>query len=474
VSPWRAVSSIVVLTGLLGLVAGCGARWSNAQHAAVLARAAGAGTSANGGSAPGASARGAATTIPGAAVGGVPGVVGSSAAASASGPSAASGAAPGAATGGSAAALPCSAPSNAPGVTNTTITVGNIATLTGPVPGLGASGQGATQAYVAYLNANGGVCGRKVVLKTADDADDNGQYRSILNAMAPHILGLTGISGGGDAGGADIVAQQNIPTIVDAFSTPMKSASPDYPVNPPYGDESHSIGKYKWYYQQGVRTAALVYIDVAQSADQVTLNDKPLMQAAGIKVVSEQALPLSTLNYDSAARTVANSHADYLFFLGGYEENSSMATSMAGTGYHLKYAEYYTTYGTNFIDLAGSAAEGTVSWSYSLPVEDGGTNPEQAKFLQWMAQVAPNAPLDVFADQAWVATHAFFMALQQLPGPISRDALLKQFRTYTSFDADGFYGRIDLGQKINIGCYIGMQVVGGHWKRMVPAQGFLC
>src|SRR5262249_17384039 len=161
-----------------------------------------------------------------------------------------------------------------------------------------------------------------------------------------------------------------------------------------------------------------------QSRDQIVNTEEPLIRAAGINIVSEQALPLSTLNYDSAARGVANSKADYMLFLGGYEQNSSMATSMAGTGYKLKFGDYYTTYGQKFIDQAGSAAEGAISFSFALPVEDGGANPEQAKFLQWMRQVSPDVAMDVFAFEAWASSKAFFDTLQQLVGPISRQALI--------------------------------------------------
>jgi ABC-type branched-subunit amino acid transport system substrate-binding protein len=163
-----------------------------------------------------------------------------------------------------------------------------------------------------------------------------------------------------------------------------------------------------------------------------------------------------------------------MLFLGGYEQNSSMATSMAGTGYKLKFADYYTTYGTKFIDQAGSAAEGAISFSFALPVEDGGANPEQAKFLQWMRQVSPDAAMDVFAFEAWASSKAFFDALQQLPGPISRDALVNQLHTFTSYDAGGMFGRIDLANENNFGCEVGMQVVNGKWQRLVPDQGFLC
>ena len=467
----RGGAAVIVASCMIVLASGCGARWSNAQRQAVLARAQGSGsggtaarssTASNGGS-------GATTTLPGATSGG--------ANAGTAGGGTADAGANGAAGGGADAAagpLPCAAHSDAPGVTDDTITVGNISTLSGPIPGLGASAVGATRSYIAYLNANGGVCGRKVELKSADDGEDNGTYRSVLTQMEPSVLGLVGQDGGGDAGGADIYTAKNIPVVSTAFSTQAQDSPTFFDVNPPYRDTSQSSGKYRWLKSQGANTVALVYIAVDQSRDQIVNTEEPLIRAAGMNIVSEQALPLSTLNYDSAARGVANSHADYMLFLGGYEQNSSMATSMAGTGYKLKFADYYTTYGTKFIDQAGSAAEGAISFSFALPVEDGGANPEQAKFLQWMQQTAPDAAMDVFAFEAWAADKAFFDALQQLPGSISRQALIDELHTFNNYDAGGFYGRIDLGNENDFGCEVGMQVVNGKWQRLVPDQGFLC
>ena len=91
-----------------------------------------------------------------------------------------------------------------------------------------------------------------------------------------------------------------------------------------------------------------------------------------------------------------------------------------------------------------------------------------------MRQVSPDVAMDVFAFEAWAASKAFFDTLQQLPGPISRQALIDQLHTVTSYDAGGMYGRIDLGNENDFGCEVGMHVVGGAWQRLVPDQGFLC
>jgi ABC-type branched-subunit amino acid transport system substrate-binding protein len=147
---------------------------------------------------------------------------------------------------------------------------------------------------------------------------------------------------------------------------------------------------------------------------------------------------------------------------------------MADTGYQLKSAEYVTAYGPSFLELAGAAAEGAVSWIRSLPNEEAGSNAEQDAFLQWMAQIAPDAQPDTFAADAWAGAKALVDAMEALPGPITRDALIAQLRSMNQYDAGGFIGQIQLGSKLNNGCFVAMKVVNGAWTRMAPASGFLC
>lgn len=65
---------------------------------------------------------------------------------------------------------PGSSASNEPGVTATTITIGSTDPLTGPAaPGYSEIAP-AAQAYFNYVNANGGIDGRKITLKYLDDA----------------------------------------------------------------------------------------------------------------------------------------------------------------------------------------------------------------------------------------------------------------------------------------------------------------
>ena len=198
------------------------------------------------------------------------------------------------------------------------------------------------------------------------------------------------------------------------------------------------------------------------------------MEAAGIQVVLELAMPLSTLSFDSAARAVANSGADYLFVLHASGPSASMAQAMADTHYQPMFADYIVAYGSNFIELAGAAAEGAVSFIDTLPAEDGGAVPEQAAFLEWMAQIAPDSVVDPFAALGWAGAKALFDTLEAVPGPLTRAAYLAQLAAVGDYDAGGLLGPIDFSAKTRSGCTIGMVVRDGAWQRLTPAQGFLC
>ena len=86
---------------------------------------------------------------------------------------------PGSGSSSSGAALTASAP----GITATTITIGSHQPLTGPAaPGYSEIAP-AANAYFSYVNANGGVYGRKIVYKYLDDGYDPTKTASVVHQL---------------------------------------------------------------------------------------------------------------------------------------------------------------------------------------------------------------------------------------------------------------------------------------------------
>ena len=350
-----------------------------------------------------------------------------------------------------------------------------MTSLSGPIPGLGESSLSAVQAYAAYLNANGGVCGRQVKVRVGDDGGDNARNRAVTSELSPKVLGLVAGAAGGIAGSEDIIAKDAIPAVETVVGSEFIQRVPNvFGTNPPFFDLKAVIGKFKYLYDHGVRKAAIVYVNAQAAPEEINTRQKPLMQAAGIQVALELPLPLTTLSYDSAARAVANSGADYLFFLHEAGASASMARAVADAGYKLKFAEYLTAYGSSFPALAGSAGEGAISWIRALPSEDRGTNDVLDAYLEWMERTKPDSAVDGFASDAWAASKAFFDAVQALPGPITREAIVAQLAATDRFDAGGFFGTIRLGPKQQLGCQIAVILRGGAWQRLTPSEGFVC
>ena len=468
---WSRGLRLATLLVVASLVAGaCGARWTDEQAASVITRNAGP-NAATPGVATGASGdRGASTgDTPAAGEPSDVGAGGQTGAPHAGGDAGAGAADPAAGGRAATAALACAAPSDAPGVTEDTIVIGTINSLSGPVPGLAASALAAARAQVAYRNANGGVCGRKIVLKEGDDGTDNGRYRSVLTELQDDVFGIAGGFALGDAGSTELIAASGIPIV----NAPSAQTVADLPTVVDIVPNAAASARYRYIRDNGGTKVSLTYLAVDQSRFEANLQRK-MMEAAGIQVVQVQELPISTLSYDSAARSAVNSGANYLFFIGDANSNIKMTRAVADTGHDFAFFELFTfAYGSpSFLDGAGSAADGAVTWLRVLPNED--PNPEVRRYNEWMGRVAPHEPRDTFASDSWAAANAFFENLEALPGPITREAFLAQVRSVDTYDANGFFGRIRLGQEVADGCTVGMQVQSGEWKRLTPSEGFLC
>jgi branched-chain amino acid transport system substrate-binding protein len=89
------------------------------------------------------------------------------------------------------------ATSSAPGVTSNSITVGTISTQTGPISSNFSSLIYGEEAYFDYINAAGGINGRKINLKyTLDDGGSPSQFNQLANTLInqDHVFAITGIA----------------------------------------------------------------------------------------------------------------------------------------------------------------------------------------------------------------------------------------------------------------------------------------
>jgi ABC-type branched-subunit amino acid transport system substrate-binding protein len=89
------------------------------------------------------------------------------------------------------------AASTAPGVTSNSITVGTISTQTGPISSNFSSLIYGEKAYFDYINAQGGINGRKINLQyTLDDGGNPSQFTQLASTLInqDHVFAVTGVA----------------------------------------------------------------------------------------------------------------------------------------------------------------------------------------------------------------------------------------------------------------------------------------
>jgi ABC-type branched-subunit amino acid transport system substrate-binding protein len=119
----------------------------------------------------------------------------------------------------------CAGFKNGTNITTSTITVGNIADLTGPIPGLFTSAQQAVMAYAAYFNSGSSICGRKIKVVGYDSETSATGDEQAATSACTDTFALVGSVGAFDSGGAATVVKCGIPDLRTISTTPEREAS---------------------------------------------------------------------------------------------------------------------------------------------------------------------------------------------------------------------------------------------------------
>ena len=94
--------------------------------------------------------------------------------------------------GGSTSGSKCPTSGTDVGLTSNSVTLGVVASTTGPVSGLFQGALQGMQAYRAYANSQGGICGHQVNIQFADDATNCGQNQNDTQNLASKVFAFVG------------------------------------------------------------------------------------------------------------------------------------------------------------------------------------------------------------------------------------------------------------------------------------------
>jgi ABC-type branched-subunit amino acid transport system substrate-binding protein len=273
-----------------------------------------------------------------------------------------------------------------------------------------------------------------------------------------------------------VIAQCGIPEIRGLSTTDqMKAVKNAFPVNAAGQGGERSMAPFGWAKDQpggaeAIKKAAYVYSDgdVTRQLEQQDVEGAEKM--LGYDFIDEVPVGTAETNYGPAVNELKSKGAEYVTFVGAYQQAANLAKEFVKQGYKPKiYQPTVTAYTPDFLKQAGSAAEGTyVAVAPSL-LEEANGNAELQLYAQWLQQVKPGASPTAIGQFAWAAAALFVQKMVDVGPRPTRKALLALLPGVHSYDGNGLFPAQDVGGRQLTDCTAVVQVQGGKFVRITPA-----
>jgi hypothetical protein len=380
------------------------------------------------------------------------------------------------------------------GVSPTDITVTVMADVGSPLsPGLFQGSIDGVKAWANYVNANGGLACRQVIVKTADSKLSADEAKNGITTACGNSLVLLGTSALflNDMRPAEgckdkVGVATGIPDLPVLQTEPVEQCSPISFAVIPNGASCPYSGK-------GVRTFQAVTPAISWFKSHVTTDlhgvfvvpdDLPstitsstpiftAIERGGVKQDAEfGASGLFTQSlYTPIVQSIKAHNSTWV--MNGLDFSGTLKMRKEALSQGVNSVKVWACslqcYAPNFIKQGGNAVENQYAWLQFLPFEDKGANASLDAFLQY--DTAP----DGFGLQAFAAGLLFQQVVQDIvaksgPNAVTRAAILDQIRTVHAFTGGGLLVPTDVAGKKPSGCIAIVQVQHGAWVRVDPVK----
>ncbi|WP_408898731.1 ABC transporter substrate-binding protein [Nocardioides sp. R1-1] len=377
-------------------------------------------------------------------------------------------------TGGTKAAS-CEGFKNQTGITDSTITLANVADISGPVPGIFEASQQAARAYVEYFNSQNTLCGRKLALVNLDSRADAGADQQAYTKACGQAFAAVGSMGAFDSGGAAAAQGCGLPDIRTTTTTPERSACSTcfgvYSVRPNLIADSGP----KWLatqYPEATKNVGVLYIN----AGAAVVNAKSQAAAwgkMGWSINYLQGIDVAEFNFAPYVQQMKDKGIKMVVYTGPYQNTVKLQQAMQQQGFKPEvFMQDPTVYDQRYVQQAGALAEGTFVYS-TTDLFENKNNPEMQLYLSWLNQVKPGAVPNFYGLFAWSAMRLFVEQATALGGKLTRDSLVAALRKVNDWTGNGAHTAMRVGTGETPPCQKIIQYKGGRWQQVSPGS-WLC
>ena len=322
-----------------------------------------------------------------------------------------------------------------PGVTHDQVVAGLIYPDSGPLARDFEAFRGGVDARLGVSVKEGGVYGRRVVLKWADDAATSSANLSEAESLVTqqHVFGIMELTTAA-GGSADWLHQQGIPVTGEALDLSWGGYDNMFTYAYLVGKGAGITTYGQFIKSHGGTHAALLYVSNELS---MRLTDAlaASLSAAGVPVVDRIEVTPGISSPQKAAARIRASGADVVTGVSTEADFAAIVNDARQQGATIKVALSPSGYGSSNRTLKWP--DGAFTYLPHHPFET--RSPAISRFLSAMSQYAPEIQPATSSPalHGWLTADLFLRGLQEAGACPTRDAFLRGLRNVKDYDANG-------------------------------------
>jgi hypothetical protein len=382
------------------------------------------------------------------------------------------------------------------GVTPRAIRIAVIADVENPLaPGLFKGAVDAAEGFGRYMNAHGGLAGRKVVVDFIDSKLSADEARNAIIEACQNDLALIGTSALFLNNVDDMVAcpdksgaPTGIPDIPGVATELVQQCSPvTYPINPPaidcatrqehpqtYRGNAGATVYYQSHFGKHLHGITVNTNDLESAHNSIAIG-YDLAEAAGVKLDAQFNVSARSPQsaYTPIVQAIKDAHATIVMDQLNFASNVALRkeAKLQGVTSVKVWSCPVSCYEPGFLQQGGADVEGHFTPLNFLPFDETKSNKMLASFVHYTGKDKTTG----LGAAAWAAGILLRDSINTLVArggvnAITRKAVLAQIAATHDFDADGMYGPIDIGRKVPSPCGVMVQVRQGRFVRLEPKK----
>lgn len=330
-------------------------------------------------------------------------------------------------------------PAAAPGVTSKSILLGQSAAFTGPAAQLGIQMNMGTKAYFDYINAQGGVYGRKIVLKTRDDRYEGNICADNTKKLIQDdkVFALISYVGTPTTVAAmPIFTEAKVPLIgpftgAEALRNPVNRYI--FNVRASYYDETEKI--VEQLVSTGNRKIAVFYQDDAYG--QAGLKGVQLaMDRRSMKIVALGKVERNTIKVQDAVKTINAAQPDAVIMISAYTSIAEFVREMKAAGSTTQF------YNVSFVG-SSALANALKDEGYGVAISQvvpfpWGPEVRIVKEYQEIMSKGGHKDYDFASLEGFIVGKLMVEALRRAGKELTREKLISVLESMNNVDLGGF------------------------------------